>query len=370
VPESPTFDQCVERLHGEFRAYDAAVDLVSCWEFFFTQVKPLSTNVLQFDRFPRLSSSEEGETEKTPDFGVLVSPSYGLIGEIKAGFPIEQRSFLGHLGKLKKYDRPLDFKAGPKGERLVPTTHDILLLIPLRDAQEIVTRLEEILRGGLIQFERSLVIFEWYYDHDRNEFVFRKVAGQSSDFRDTSVGEDVRLSTYFSRRAASLKVTPDKIQDIKATWQFCNDPPPTIFTLVFLWTKVFYHLLTQAQREEWRRRNAQKQMPLDVTVSQLAGEIEGRYPLRWGHWSEWCRDALEALTLSGLARKLEKNRYIVGYRNIAKELGEPGHLAGSPSHLSDFARSLATYLCRGRLGIGKEVPPEPGAPTQPTLFTE
>jgi len=369
VPESPTFDQCVEQLHREFRAYDTAVDLVSCWEFFFTQVKPFSSSICQFDRFPRLSSSEEGGTEKTPDFGVLISPSYGLIGETKAGFPIEQKSFLGHLRKLKKYDRPLEFKAGPKGERLAPTTHDILLLNPLRDAQEIVTRLGEILRGGLIQFERSLVVFEWYYDHDRNEFVFRKVSGQSSDFRDASVREELKLSTCFSRRAASLKVTPEKIQAIKATWQFCNDAPPTIFTLVFLWTKVFYFLLTQAQREEWRRRNAQKEMPLDVTVSQLAAEIEGRYPLRWGHWLDWCRDSLDALTLSGLARKIENDRYVVGYRNITRELGEPGHLAGPQSRPSDFARSLATYLCRGRLGTSKEVPPESGPPSQPTLFS-
>jgi hypothetical protein len=326
--------------------------------------------VLQFDRFPRLSSPEEGETEKTPDFGVLISPSYGLIGEIKAGFPIEQTSFLGHLAKLKKYDRPLDFKAGPKGERLLPTTHDILLLIPLRDAHEIVTRVEEILRGGLMKFERSLVIFEWYYDHDRNEFVFRKVAGQSSDFRDSTLGEEVRLSNYFSRRAASLKVTPNKIQAIKATWQFCNDAPPTIFTLVFLWTKVFYHLLTRAQREEWRRRNAQKQMPLDVTVPQLAAEIEGRYPLRWGHWSGWCRDSLDVLALSGLARKIENDRYVVGYRNITRELGEPGHAARPLSHPSDFAWSLATYICRGRLGIGLETPPEASPTAQPRLFPE
>ena len=231
MPQSPSLDQCVQELHEEFRAYDEAVDVVSCWEFFFTKVDPLSSNVLHFDRFPRLSSPEKSETPKTPDFAVLISPAYGFVGDTKAGFPMDDRSFLGQLEKLKKYDIPLNFKAGLKGEQLLPTTHDILLLIPLRDAQEIVTRMKEILRSGSIQFDRSLVVFEWYYEQGRNEFVFRRVAEQLYDFRDASVAEELRLSNYFSRRAASLKVTPDKIQTIKATWQFCNDAPPTIFTL-------------------------------------------------------------------------------------------------------------------------------------------
>lgn len=71
--------------------------------------------------------------------------------------------------------------------------------------------------------------------------------------------------------------------------------------------------------------------------------------------------------MSGLARKIDDDRYVVGYRNITRELGEPGHGARASSRPSDFARSLATYICRGRQAPKEEVPPVSGAPAQQKL---
>jgi hypothetical protein len=108
-------------------------------------------------------------------------------------------------------------------------------------------------------------------------------------------------------------------------------------------------------------------LALDLTVSRLAREVQRMYPLEWGHWSDWCRDALDALAASGLARKRGNDRYVIGYRNITRELGEPGHGAHSSSRPSDFARSLATYICRGRQTPSEEVPPPSARPAQQKL---
>lgn len=350
MPEPQNFSERVEKLLDDFNLYDKTVDLVSCWEFFYTKIDSVRDRILYFDRFPRLTASQETKRDrKTPDFAVLVSASYGLVGEIKHGFPLDDATFLQHLGKLKKYDQPLSFRADDKGKEISPVTHDILLIVRLRDAQETVVRIEKLLREGNPTFERRLIVFEWVYDDD--EYIFRRVAGQSADFNDSTVPQEVRLSKYFGERGASLKVTPDKIKLIKAAWQFCNDEPKPIYTIVFLWTKILYHLLGQDQREIWRRKNAEKGLAIDLTVDRLVAEISARYPINWGHWTDWVRKALDVLVTAGLARKIPGSpRYVVGYRNLTKEVGQPGHPAlGSRGtyHPAEYAKILATYICRG-----------------------
>jgi len=348
VAEPQNFSECVDKLLDDFKLYDKTVDLVSCWEFFYTKVAPVRDRILHFDRFPRLVPAQENERDrKTPDFAVLVSDSYGLVGDVKSGFPLEEAAFLRHLERLKKYDRSLSFKRNEKGETTSPTTHDILLIIPIRDSQEIVLRIESLLSNGMVTFERKLIVLEWVYDSD--EYIFRRVAGQIADFNDSSVPEEVRLSKHFTSRGRSLKISPDDIKLIKAKWQFCNDEPKPIYTIVFLWTKIFYHLLDERQREVWRRKNPQKELPIDVTVGRLVEEIS-RYPMEWGHWTDWVTKALNTLVIAGLAREIGDGRYVVDYRNLTKEVGEPGHpAAGSRSayHPAEYARILATYICRG-----------------------
>lgn len=207
--------------------------------------------------------------------------------------------------------------------------------------------------AGDFVIDRNLIALEWMWDSDRNEYVFRRVAGQTCDFRDSSLPASIRLSSIFTERGASLKVSPDKIKSIKAAWQFCNDTPPPIYTLVFLWTKVFYYLLDASQRQLWRRRDPRKGLWIEVSTERLVKEIGSRYPFRWGHWTDWVRAALDVLVLAGLARKVADDQYLVGYRNLVKELGEPTHSATGTEaayHPREYARILATYICTGAGG--------------------
>jgi hypothetical protein len=349
VAEQQTFSECVDKLLDDFKLYDKTVDLVSCWEFFYTKVAPIRENILLFDRFPRLISPQERERDrKTPDFAVLVSESYGLVGDVKSGFPREELAFLRHLERLKKYDQPLSFKSGPKSEPISPTTHDIVLIIPFRDAQEIVIRIEDLLRKGAVKFERSLVVFEWVYEND--EYIFRKVARQAADFSDASVPEEMRLSKHFTSLGRSLKVSPDNIKRINATWQFCNDEPKPIYTIVFLWTKILYQLLNEHQRDIWRRKNPQKELPIVVTVQELVDKISELYPIEWGHWTDWIKKVLDTLVTAGLATRVPDGRYAIRYRNLTREVGEPGSpplAARGATHPAEYARILATYICKG-----------------------
>jgi hypothetical protein len=372
VQDSAQFGDCVQKLLNDFKLYDKAVDIVSCWQFLFTEVEQYSKNVLLFDRFPRLSSpSTPKDQPKTPDFAVLLSDEYGIVADIKSGFPLDDKGFLSHAGRLLKYDLPLSFKTGVDSRSVIPSDHDILLVIPMRDAQEIVRRIEKFRAAGDLRIDRNLIAFEWVWDSDQNEYVFRKVAGQTCDFRDASLPANIRLSSIFTERGASLKVSPDKIKSIKAAWQFCNDTPPPIYTLVFLWTKVFYHLLDAGQRQLWRRRDPRKVLWIEVSTERLVEEIVRRYPIRWGHWTDWARAALDVLVSAGLARKIAEDKYTVGYRNLVRELGEPTHGATGTevtSHPREYARILATYICRATGGELTQEAPATDERSQGELF--
>lgn len=364
------FDDCVQKHLNNFHLYDKTVDIVSCWQFLFNEAQPLAQSVMWFDRFPRLSSAIPNEQPRTPDFAVLVSEAYGLVADVKSGFPLGDKEFLNHARRLLNYDRPLGFMSGARAPTIIPSTHDILLLIPLRDAQEIVGRIQKCRSAGDLPIERNLIAFEWMWDSDRNEYVFRKVAGQSSDFRDSCLPPVARLSSIFTERATSLKISPDKIKSIKAAWQFCNDTPPPIYTIVFLWTKIFYYLLDDGQRQLWRRRDPRKVLWIQVSTQRLVREIEARYPLRWGHWTDWGRAALDALVSAGLASKVRDDEYLVGYRNLAKEVGESTHSTSVPQagyQPREYAKILATYICAR---ASAEEPGEPGtqAGSQGKLF--
>lgn len=372
MPDSAQFSDCVQKHLDDFKMYDKAVDIVSCWQFFFTEVQSFAENVLWFDRFPRLSSpSVPKDQPKTPDFAALMSDAYGIVGDIKSGFPLDDKDFLSHAKRLLKYDLPLCFKSGAEARVVVPIQHDILLLIPMRDAQEIVRRIEKMRVAGDFRIDKNLIAFEWLWDSDQNEYVFRRVAGQTGDFRDSSLPPNIRLSSIFTERGASLKISPDKIKSIKAAWQFCNDTPPPIYTLVFLWTKVFYYLLDASQRQLWRRRDPRKVLWIEVSTERLVQEIERRYPIRWGHWTNWARAALDVLVSSGLARKVADDQYVLGYRNLVRELGEPTHSATGAEtayHPREYARILATYICSAAGGErSEEVPPSAKTP-QGKLF--
>jgi hypothetical protein len=369
VAEPQTFSECVDKLLDDFKLYDKTVDLVSCWEFLYTKVASVRDKVLHFDRFPRLISPEGNERDrKTPDFAVLVSDRYGIIGDVKSGFPLEEVAFQRHLERLKKYDQPLSFKSGKKSEPISPTTHDILLIIPFRDAQEIVVRIEDLRSKGKVKFERNLLVFEWVYESD--EYIFRKVAGQTADFSDSCVPEEVRLSKQLTSLGRSLKISPDHIKLIKATWQFCNDEPKPIYTIVFLWTKILYHLLNERQRELWRRKNPQKELPIDVTVQQLVDKISELYPIAWGHWTDWITSALDTLVTTGLAARIPDGHYVIRYRNLTREVGEPGSpplATRGAHHPAEYAKILATYICKGLRHKKGETECPDEAPAQPDL---
>jgi hypothetical protein len=184
--------------------------------------------------------------------------------------------------------------------------------------------------------------------------------------------EGTRLSSIFTERGASLKVSPDKIKTIKAAWQFCNDAPPPIYTLVFLWTKVFYHFLNSNQRQLWRRRDPRKVLWLEVSTEALVKEIERRYPLRWGHWTDWGRIALDVLVSAGLARNVGEDQYVVGYRNLVREIGEPAREATgleAAYHPREYARILATYICTGAETDGRQTTDASEEGSQGKLFS-
>lgn len=74
----PVFD--ATQLLEEFKVYDQAVDVVSCYHWLFTAVAEMAETVRHFDRYPRVPV--DAAKTVTPDFTVVFTDGTGLAGEI------------------------------------------------------------------------------------------------------------------------------------------------------------------------------------------------------------------------------------------------------------------------------------------------
>ena len=342
---------CVRALLDDFRRYDQAVDIVSAWECFFTRTE-IRKSLQFFDRFPKLKVPGQSQ-EYTPEFAACFGQSYGLLGEVKRTFPRGDQQFDKELRQLQNYDQPLLFKRD-QDETVVPSHHDILLIVSLEDSHAILRRIQERIEDGGHSFKlqhSNLILVEYHYDSLVTEprYVFRKVAEQSSDFRDNALPPEHRLSALLTQNRQSIKVPPERLQEIKATWIFCNDDPPPIFTVVFLWTKVFYDLLSEQQKQQWRTADPRKVLEIKTGIPEIRHVVTTKYVAR-GSWTRWIKEAIDALAEAGMARYVNNNDCYVGYRNLSGELRLPG-VVRTPDEprIDDTARILATYICRGRL---------------------
>lgn len=191
---SELFDpaRCIRELHRRFKHYDQVVDIVSCWQAFFTKSE-IGKSVSYFDRFPRLREETAQHKEKryTPDFVVSFGSSYALVGEVKRTFPMGEEEFDRELEQLQNYDKRLLCRVGEKEELACPTTHDVMLIVALDDSQAILKRIQDRLSDPHHPFKLSqnLIMVEYHYDvlGPEPRYVFRKVAEQPADFADGTV---------------------------------------------------------------------------------------------------------------------------------------------------------------------------------------
>lgn len=333
---------CVTNQLDDFTRYDQYVDVVSCWEEFLRHYRPYFPD-MYFDRYPTMPPIEGGDP-LTPDFSVYFNDEYGIIFEVSRTFPIEEDLFDRELNQIRNYDQSLQFKSGDN-TRSVPRTQDIVLLISTTDSQTIEHRIQSMLESGELDLESNLILMEYtYLDQDRtSQYQFKRLSRIENNFRDDVLPDDWQLSSKLSMDGGHFEniYSPvNKFYEYKATGVLCNDEPPGVYLVCYMWQHVFPEYLSQSDLER-----PQSITEIDIDLETLRNKLESDYIPDCPVKGDWVRNSLEFLIIAGVASKASGSGYKIRYRNLRDKRSQFEETVTERTRITDLAHLFSEWYC-------------------------
>lgn len=283
------------RLVREYDLYDRNVDVVSAYQWLFTQTTDLPSSVAHFERYPKVEHPDG--TTLTPDFTILFTDGTGIAAEI-ANIPLRDEGVDKLCRQLSHYDNLRALPDAHQGQSPV-TVLDVMYLVPMDIAEDAVRRvLIERLddpnhfykpdrRPVLVQFTRTAekYIFQMWPDSATNGTLH--VGSRSSNY-----------ATF-----STLNVKPDRFAPVKIQHAFMNDPVSPLYLATRLWTSAFPTEFGGGTFE------------FDVTTQGIVSTLREQYGV--GRADD-VRRAMGVLVAAGLATERARNRWTVNRRPLRK----------------------------------------------------
>ena len=300
----------------QFNDYDQTVDVVSCWDV-------ISGSVLKahhFHRFPRFSPGE-----LTPDFAISkeaagASSAGSMIFDVKKfpdpypsdGGEPDFRPYDRSINQLRRYAAPISTSA--KGITFFFSEHDIVLITKGGLVDFVYKYLSESDIPKPFSLGRPLILIEYTYDasDQQEKYVFRwKQGANNSPF------SHPELRRIMVERAQPLNVFPKMFVPSKIRHVICNDEPPTIYLLVFLWLEIFPGLLTEEQFSAWQVRGTSAALHIRTSPKKVIEALREKYsiPVK----TQSIRDCFHLLVRARKAVKLSnpiEEEYDVTYSSL------------------------------------------------------
>jgi len=206
------------------------VDIVSIYQWLFTETKELPSTVAHFERYPRIPVSDE--VTLTPDFTVLFHDGRGIAGEI-ANTARHEGSIESLCSQLQKYSRLTELPNAGGGMSPVDPI-DVLWLTPMETATAAVRRVFERFDDPTHDYKplRRPVVVQFSSNPDNYVLQF---------WPDKSVTGALAPTDVFSYADfdEDMKVPPDKFKHVKVKYAFMNDPVKPLYLATRLWTSIF-----------------------------------------------------------------------------------------------------------------------------------
>lgn len=340
-----------EDLLAAHRLYDQYVDVVTAFEWLFTDTKQMPETVRHFERFPSLRG-DDGEPA-TPDFSVLFTDGTGLVAEI-ARIALHDASVDSLCHQIGRYDRlrQIPDVAGFADVEQV----DVLLLVPMELGTAVVQR---VLRDRLLHDDheyapaRTPCVVQ--YVADRDKYVFQR---QSAPENGTLDGGDRETHLGAWLAVDDFKPPASGFASLKAARPFMNDPVAPLYLASQLWTKVF------ATRAAAVTAVADYK-PLVLTADDIASDLRQQY----GRGSnEDVRRAMEVLVAARSAQVVGPNRWRVAWGSLAHNSGED--VSGVLARRTEKppARGTIKRLLEAYEDLGVEDPLAHGGDAEERLF--
>ncbi len=299
-----------EQILREYRGYDARVDIVSCFEVFFTLSTSLPGTVAHFERFPRYAARDG--TEVTPDFTVLFNDSTLLVGEI-SHLARNDESLEDLLGQIGRYDAlnaaPSARRAGGGHELAAVTDADVLVVIPDADANAACDRIDAAIEARRWNYNPTQrpTVMAWSFDPPNSRYVF-KYDDRSNNPRPRTHGRDPSITTWLRENSDTLRCSGDHFNRVKITQRFMNDRPPPLYMATILWLTALPAAAEPAVA------------PVDVSVTPARLAQWLRANVGWGD-ADAVRAGLDFLSRAGLARE-KRDNWVVALTTIGRSHDE------------------------------------------------
>lgn len=217
----------------QYEVYDQAVDVVSCYQWVFTEVPELAATVRHFERYPKVIA--EGR-DNTPDFTVLFDDNTGLAGEI-ARLARDDRSVESLCSQIERYARLSELPTVTRGPSTQPEhgpvdVMDVAVLTPVKTVKDAARRvLVERMDSPTHSFSpaRRPVIIQ--FSQNSGEYVFLFWPNGNGDLHRGS-----RAAVYGDIDPFTCR--PEWFTPIKVRYGFMNDAVPALYMATRLWTTV------------------------------------------------------------------------------------------------------------------------------------
>jgi hypothetical protein len=360
-------DKAERDFQKQFNDYDQTVDVVSCWQFLSDVVFKKS----YFFRFGKFRAKDN--LELTPDFAVAESENGkgagpgSIVCDVKklpnpypeaadaAQQEMAYKIFGSSIEDVFKYGVTLSYASEyAKLPKLVFSEHDVELLTPEDTVDSVYKYLESKLGKKPFNVGRPLVLVSYYYSQaDQLEhYVFKWKQGESNSPFSHPV-----LAERMVAKNQPLKVFPTRFLKYKIRHILCNDSPPTIYLLVFIWVEVLLKFLSPDEIELWQSTGSTRIREIELTAQQLHRTLCDEYSAPFG-----LRDVRRALdTLCEMKRAVLKDKskelYEVHFYNLAGRVSKaaPGEQDGVADRANqrEYGRLFAQLLAK------KEIAPPP-----------
>jgi hypothetical protein len=223
-----------QNLIDEYVTYDEHVDVVSAFEWLFTDpgVNDLPATVHHFERFPRIRRNNSPTL--TPDFTVLFVDRTAIVGEI-AKIALHENSVDKLCQQLANYDA-LTQVPGPAG--LVDVGHlDVVQLVQTRVGLNAVRRvIKERLLDPAHSYKPSQPPCIVQYSRTPDVYVLQRIPDPVNGTIYSPPARSPNIANYldndFSPPIRNFIAT-------KTRRAFINDPIPPLYLATHLWTRTW-----------------------------------------------------------------------------------------------------------------------------------
>jgi hypothetical protein len=335
-----------EQLLDNFGTYDRSADIVSAFEYLFTQVVGLSETVLHFERFPNVPHGDGNPA--TPDFTVVFNDQSGLAGEV-ARFALADESVDGLCQQIGRYDslETLPGQGTVESVRYV----DVLLIVPLRLGTTTVQRVvrdRQMVNDHPYAPSASPCVVQW--GEDGGLYSFSRL-GEQENGRLREGMRNPAIGRWLDTNPINVHV--DRFREIKSSWVFVNDPIDPLYLATHPWAKTFPTIAGDA--------GIQSPAVLTLNAQQLAQVLRDQFGI--GRATD-VRKAMELLVRANLAEPSGADEWNVAWSQLVLRRGETDLHQALASRAENPPKT--STVTRVRRAQALRPPAEP----PPTLFDQ